>query len=216
MAASDFSEAREAMVERHLEARGIKDARVLAAFRAVPREMFVAPKFAALAYGDHPLDIGFGQTISQPYIVALMAEAAEIGPDDRVLEVGAGSGYAAAILGHLARAVIAVERHAGLAGMARERLQALGLSNVDIRHGDGLEAAAGEGPFDAILAAAASRNVPSSLVEQLVPGGRLVIPVGGQAGVQDLLRITRLPEGGVARQSLCAVRFVPLVAGDPA
>lgn len=204
------------MVERQLEARGIADERVLAAFRATPRELFVAPEYAAQAYGDHPLPIGFSQTISQPYIVALMAEAAAIEPADRLLEVGAGSGYAAAILARLAGEVVAVERHAGLADAARARLDGLGLGNVEVRHGDGLAIAAQDGPFDAIIVPAASQSIPSVLVGQLVAGGRLVIPVGGQFGGQELLRITKLQGGGLKRDSLGGVRFVPLVGGAPA
>ena len=207
----DFARLREDMIEHQIAGRGLRDPALLAAFRAIPREMFVAPEYAGEAYGDHPLPIGAGQTISQPYIVALMIDAAGIGGGDRVFEVGAGSGYAAAILGHLAAAVIAVERHAELAEAARGRIARLGLANVEIVDGDGTAGWPAAAPYDAILTAAAAPAVPQPLVDQLRPGGRLVIPLGAPGGIQQLVKLTRLAGGGVAQEALCAVRFVPLV-----
>lgn len=206
-----FAEAREAMVERDIVARGIDDPALLAAFRAVPREVFVAPELAAVAYCDRPLPIAAGQTISQPYIVALMIAAAAVGPDDHVLEVGAGSGYAAAVIGHIARDVVAIERHGELAAAAGERIARLGHGNVRIVHGDGSFGWPEAAPFDAILVAAAASEVPIALTRQLKPGGRLVIPVGHRWGIQTLMRFTRKMDGGLDRERLCEVRFVPLV-----
>ncbi|WP_310468579.1 protein-L-isoaspartate(D-aspartate) O-methyltransferase [Sphingomonas sp.] len=201
------------MIELHIAARGVRDPALLAAFRAVPRELFVAAEYAAEAYGDHPLPIAAGQTISQPYIVALMVDAAAVGGGDCVLEVGAGSGYAAAILGHLAASVVAVERHAELADAARARLARLGLANVRIVDGDGTGGWPAAAPYDAILTAAAAPAVPPALVDQLGPGGRRVIPLGAPGGIQQLVRLTRDGAGRLARDDLCAVRFVPLVGG---
>ena len=224
----DFAAARAAMVEQQLERRGIADPQILAAFRAVPREAFVAPAQASLAYGDHPLPIGAGQTISQPYIVALMIEAAAVAPGDRVLEVGAGSGYAAAILGQVAGEVVAVERVAALAAGevvavervaalaagARERMARLGYANVRIVTGDGTLGWPDDAPFDAILAAASGSHVPQALIDQLKPGGRLVMPLGDPGAVQYLVKLTRRRDGSIARDTLCAVRFVPLIGAQ--
>lgn len=202
------------MVERQLRGRGIGDERLLAAFAVVPREEFVSPELAAHAYSDGPLPIGCGQTISQPYIVALMAESARIGPTDRVLEVGAGSGYAAAILGRVAGSVIAIERMPELAAMARERLLRLGFGNVRIVEGDGTVGWPEDAPYDAILAAASGRDVPQSLVAQLAPGGRLVMPLGAPGAIQSLVAVTRREDGGLDREDLGAVRFVPLIGAE--
>lgn len=199
------------MVDRQLRARGIRDERLLAAFADVPREQFVAPELAPNAYSDGPLPIGHGQTISQPYIVALMVEAAAIAPSDSVLEVGAGSGYAAAILGRLAQSVIAVERVPELADEARQRLAALGFGNVRVVGGDGTLGHPEKAPYDAILCAASGREVPQSLVAQLAPGGRLVMPLGAPGSIQHLVVVTRAEDGTLARRELCAVRFVPLI-----
>jgi len=206
-----FATAREAMVLNQIARRGIADPALLAAFRAVPREDFVAPEFAADAYGDYPLPIAAGQTISQPYIVALMIDAAGISGADRVLEVGAGSGYAAAVLGHVAASVVAIERHAELAAVARERIARLGLANVTIVEGDGTLGWPDAAPFDAILAAAGAARVPLPLLDQLRPGGRLVIPLGAPGAVQQLVKLTRNSDGRIACEELCPVRFVPLV-----
>jgi protein-L-isoaspartate(D-aspartate) O-methyltransferase len=208
---TDFATLRERMVARQIAARGIDDAALLGAMRTVPRELFVAPALAAAAYEDCALPIEDGQTISQPYIVALMIAAAGIGRDDHVLEVGAGSGYAAAVLGQIAGSVIAVERHAALALAAAERIARLNYENVRIVRGDGTLGWAREAPFDAILVAAGASQVPAALVEQLRPGGRLVMPLGSRWVGQTLVKLTRGPDGVLRRERLCAVRFVPLV-----
>ena len=208
---TDFAELRAQMVERQIAGRGISDTALLDAFRAVPRELFVPPEHVSQAYGDHPLPIGCGQTISQPYIVALMIEAAAIGPSDRVLEVGAGSGYAAAVIGRLAAHVVAVERKPELAAAARDRLARLAYSNVEIVEGDGSLGWPARAPFDAVLAAASGSHVPDALVDQLAPRGRLVMPVGGQMWTQKLVKVTRLADGETRRETLCKVRFVPLI-----
>jgi protein-L-isoaspartate(D-aspartate) O-methyltransferase len=203
---------RVAMVEHQLTERGIRDQRLLAAFRAVPRESFVDEAVAELAYEDSPLPIGEGQTISQPYVVALMIEALGVRTGDRVLEVGAGSGYAAAILSQLAGRVDAIERQPALAEAARDRLRRLGYDNVDLRTGDGTRGLPAEAPFDAILVSAGGPAIPTPLIDQLAPGGRLVIPVG-KAREQRLLRITTSEDGRAYQEDLGPVRFVPLV-GD--
>lgn len=210
----DFAAEREVMVERHLRRRGIRDQRIFDAFLAVPREVFVGAEFAHLAYGDHPLPIAAGQTISQPYIVALMIEAAGIAPGDHVLEVGAGSGYAAAVIGRIAASVVAVERHGELVGIAAERLAKLGYDNVTIVEGDGTKGWPGAAPYDAILAAASGSHVPRALIEQLRIGARIVMPLGGPGESQDLVRATKRADGSIERHSLGAVRFVPLIGAE--
>jgi protein-L-isoaspartate(D-aspartate) O-methyltransferase len=207
----DPAEAREHMVRRHLEARGIRDSAVLAAMRSVPREAFLPPELEEFAYADSPLPIERGQTISQPYIVALMAAAAALRSGDRVLEVGTGSGYAAAILSRIAREVDTIERHEELARLATERLARLGFANVSVRHGDGTLGWPEHAPYDAIIVAAGGPKVPEALLDQLVPGGRLVMPVGEGRGVQRLLRVTRGPDGRLHQEELGDVRFVPLI-----
>ena len=202
------------MVDRQLRSRGIGDERLLAAFAEIPRERFVAAELAPFAYSDGPLPIGHGQTISQPYIVALMIEAAALSPSDKVLEVGAGSGYAAAILGRVACSVIAVERVPELAAEARERLAGLGSQNVRVVEGDGTLGFSTAAPFDAILAAASGRDVPQSLVAQLAPGGRLVMPLGAPGAIQHLVVVTRREDGTLDRRDLGAVRFVPLIGAE--
>lgn len=199
------------MVRRHIKGRGISDPRVLEAMEAVPREAFVGGVQARRAYADGPLPIGEGQTISQPYVVAWMAEAAEVGPGDRVLEVGTGSGYAAAVLGRLADAVYTVERHAVLAQAAAGRLGELGFDNVKVRHADGNRGWSEHAPYDAIVVAAAGPGVPGALREQLRKGGRLVMPVGGRWATQRLIRERRCESGEFTREELGAVRFVPLM-----
>ena len=211
---TDFAELRERMVERQLAARGIRDPRVLEAFRQVPREEFVAAAHRRQAYGDHPLPIEAGQTISQPYIVALMIEAAGVGPGDRVLEVGAGSGYAAAVMSRIAAEVIAIERKPELVAVARERMERLGYGNVTIVEGDGTRGCPDHSPFDAILAAASGSHVPQPLVDQLADGGRLVMPVGSQAWSQQLIKVTKLAGGRTERENLGEVRFVPLIGEE--
>jgi len=203
-------ERRDAMVREQLEARGVTDARVLDAFASVPRDRFVTAPDLAAAYEDHPLPIGAGQTISQPYVVALMVEALRVQATDRVLEVGAGSGYAAAILSCLAADVVAVERMPGLAAAAAARLAELGYANVRVVAGDGSIGVADAEPFDAICVSASAPRVPRALVAQLAPGGRLVVPVGSP-DEQQLVRVRVLESGRVRTKRLGAVRFVPLV-----
>jgi protein-L-isoaspartate(D-aspartate) O-methyltransferase len=199
--------ARERMVREQIQARGVKDPRVLAAMRAVPRHELVPEELRDHAYEDRPLPIGHGQTISQPYVVAFMTEELDIAPDERVLEVGTGSGYQAAVLGELAREVYSVEIVEPLAERARADLARLGYSNVHVRAGDGYRGWPEHAPYDAIVVTAAPDHVPQPLIDQLAPGGRLVLPVG--RGIQELVRITR-DEHGVHEEHLIGVRFVPM------
>ena len=212
--ASDFDTEREAMVDRQLRRRAITEPDILDAFRAVPREAFIGSGYAHLAYGDHPLPIEAGQTISQPYIVALMIQAAAIGPDDRVLEVGSGSGYAAAVIGRIARQVIGIERQRDLVDASRDRVRNLGYANVEIVEGDGTCGHPDRAPYDAILAAASGSHVPAPLIEQLAPGGRLVMPLGDPGSVQRLVKVTKDENGEIQQSDLCAVRFVPLIGEE--
>ena len=211
---ADFTELRERMVERQIAGRGIRDPGILDAFRAVPREAFVARAHAEAAYDDNPLPIEAGQTISQPYIVALMIEAAEIRPGDKVLEVGAGSGYAAAVMSRIADEVVAIERQHDLVAVSRERLRRLGYTNVRIVEGDGTRGCPEEAPFDAILAAASGSHVPQPLLDQLASGGRLVMPVGSPGDIQHLLKVTKREDGTLQQSDLGAVRFVPLIGEE--
>jgi protein-L-isoaspartate(D-aspartate) O-methyltransferase len=211
---TDFASEREAMVERQLRRRGITEPAILDAFLAVLREAFVADEYAHLAYGDHPLPIEAKQTISQPYIVALMIQAAAIKPGDRVLEVGAGSGYAAAVMSRIAARVVAIERQHELVELARERLRRLGYDNVEIVEGDGSVAWPADAPYDAILAAASGSHVPQPLVDQLASGGHLVMPLGEPEQVQNLVRLTKRQDGSLERSDLGAVRFVPLIGKE--
>lgn len=204
---------RERMVATQLRDRGIRSAAVLDAMASVPREAFVERGFEDAAYDDAALPIAEGQTISQPYIVALMAEAAEVAPGDEVLEVGAGSGYAAAVLGRIAAHVTAVERNAALADAARRRLAALGASNVDIVVGDGTLGWPGGPRFDAILVAAGGPEVPQALKAQLADGGRLVMPVG-EPRHQQLVRLRRRGDDDFDVDVIAAVAFVPLVGAQ--
>ncbi|MBB5574561.1 MULTISPECIES: protein-L-isoaspartate(D-aspartate) O-methyltransferase [Rhizobium] len=200
------------MVEKQIAGRGIRDPALLDAMRLVPREKFVEKGFEIFAYNDCPLPIGKGQTISQPYMVALMIEAAEVKPDDTVLEIGAGLGYATAILSRMAGHVFAVERHASLAAGAAERLQRLGYDNIDLRCGDGSKGWPKAAPFGAIIVSAAAPEVPQALKEQLATGGRLVIPVGREEYRQTLLKIVRKGPDDFTTQTLGAVIFVPLIS----
>lgn len=202
--------ARERMVNRHLIPRGITHERVLEAMRRVPRERFVPVDLEEFAYDDAPIPIAQGQTISQPFMVATMIQAAELEPSDRVLEVGAGSGYGAAILGQVASHVWTIERHAQLAGEARALLAELGYTNIEVVHGDGTLGLPAHAPFDAIVVTAGGPTIPPPLIEQLVVGGRLVLPVG-PPGVQELVRVRRTSTGS-DRETLAQVRFVPLVS----
>ena len=213
-AMTDFAREREAMVERHLRRRGISEREILDAFRAVPREAFISDDYAHLAYGDHPLPIEAQQTISQPYIVALMIQAAAIKRGDKVLEVGAGSGYAAAVISRIAGKVIGIERQHELVEVARERLRRLGYANVEIVEGDGTRGCREQAPFDAILAAASGSHVPRPLVEQLAPNGRIVMPIGEPGWAQELVKATKQEDGVLKQENLGGVRFVPLIGEE--
>jgi protein-L-isoaspartate(D-aspartate) O-methyltransferase len=199
------------MVRTQIARRGIRDAAVLEAMRSVPREAFVPPEMAEFAYEDHPLPIGEGQTISQPYIVALMTAALRLAPHDRVLEIGTGSGYAAAVLGRIAREVYTIERHGALADAAAARLRALEFTNVHVLHGDGTLGWREHAPYDAIVVAAGGPKVPEALLAQLAVGGRLVIPIGEDKALQTLVRVTRQADGRFTQEDLGDVRFVPLI-----
>lgn len=208
---ADFRAARHRMVDTQLAARGIRDSRLLDAMREIPREAFVPPGREEQAHDDSPLPIAEGQTISQPYIVARMIEAAEVAQGDHVLEVGAGSGYAAAVLSRMAARVVAVERRPALAEAARERLTRLGFGNVEIVVADGTLGWPREAPYEVIIVSAGAPAVPEALKGQLAPDGRLVIPVGRGDGIQTLLRITRTGPADYDELILEPVRFVPLI-----
>ena len=211
LAADSHEPARGRMVDQQLRARGISDRSVLDAMARVPRHRFVPAPLQHLAYEDHPLPIGFDQTISQPYIVAYMTEAAAVEPGDKVLEIGTGSGYQAAILGELAREVHTVEIVPELAERARAQLSLMGYANVHVRTGDGYEGWPEHAPFDAIVVTAAPDHVPPALVEQLAVGARMVIPVG--RGDQQMRVITKTARGMIDERTI-PVRFVPLVRPD--
>jgi protein-L-isoaspartate(D-aspartate) O-methyltransferase len=200
------------MVRRQIEARGIQDTAVLRAMRHVPRHSFVPEAPPAQAYGDYPLPIGLGQTISQPYIVAFMAEAADVSAEDRVLEIGTGSGYGAAVLAELASEVYTIEIVPELADRARGILGRLGIGNVKVRTGNGWMGWPEHAPYDAVVVTAAPDEVPPNLVDQLALGGRLVVPVGTL--FQDL-RVLRKTPGGMVEEASFPVRFVPMVRTRP-
>ena len=202
---------RRRMVRRQIAGRGIADRRVLAAMEKVPREAFLPEALQEFAYEDTPLPIEEGQTMSQPYIVARMAEAADVGPVDRVLEIGAGSGYAAAVLGELAGRVFTIERHATLADLARARLRQLGYDNVEVRTGDGTVGWPERAPFDAIIATASGPRVPDAWRAQLAVEGRLVMPVGATPTHQRLIRLTRTGPETWHEEEIEEVCFVPLI-----
>ncbi len=207
--AIDYSKARLKMVEEQIVARGIKDPRVIEAMKKVPRHLFVEEALQGQAYGDHPLPIGEKQTISQPYMVALMTEALLLEGKEKVLEIGTGSGYQAAILAELAEKVFSIERIRSLAIRARELLYRLGYYNFEIKIFDGTLGWVEESPFDAIIVTAGAPEIPQSLIDQLAPGGRLVIPVG-DAYVQELIRVTKTGEG-LKKEELGGCRFVKLI-----
>jgi protein-L-isoaspartate(D-aspartate) O-methyltransferase len=196
-----------------LRRRGIGDQAVLRAMDEVPREHFVEPGYLDAAYADHALPIACGQTISQPYVVAYMTERLEVRPHHRVLEVGTGSGYQAAVLSRLAREVVTIERYRTLAEAARGRLQTLGFNNVEVIVGDGLAGVPGRAPYDRIIVTAAAEHIPDALVDQLSEGGVMVLPVGPHAGPQEIVKLTKTNEG-VVRDDLIGVRFVPLLPGQ--
>lgn len=207
----DFFLLRDIMVSDQLEARGIRDPAVLAAMRQVPREEFVPAELAGHAYDDNPLPIGEGQTISQPFMVAYMTEALEPARTDRVLEIGTGSGYAAAVLSQVVAEVHTVERIAELASTARERLNRLGYANICVHVGDGSLGWPEHAPYDAIVVTAGAPQVPQPLLEQLAVGGRLVIPVGPHQRIQTLVRVRQVSPGDFRYESHFGVMFVPLI-----
>lgn len=196
-----------------LRQRGISDAAVLRALDEVPREHFVQDRFADAAYADQALPIACGQTISQPYLVAYMTEKLGVRPDQRVLEVGTGSGYQAAILSRIAREVVSIERYRTLADAARARLATLGYQNVDVVLGDGLTGVPDRAPFDRIMITAAAETIPEALLGQLADGGVMVLPLGPHMGTQRLIKLTKIANG-VEREELLGVRFVPLLPGQ--
>jgi len=209
----DFTRLREVMVNRQIIDRGVNDPDVIKAMRKVPRHLFVPQKNRAFSYGDHPLPIGEGQTISQPYIVAFMTEALKLKPGEKVLEVGTGSGYQAAILAELIDEVYSIEIIEALGKRAQETLGKLGYKNVHIKIGDGHKGWAQKAPFDAIIVTCAPEQIPRPLVEQLKEGGRMIIPVGRVGTVQKLVRGVKTG-GRIKTEDVMLVRFVPMVSGD--
>lgn len=209
------NKARLQMIELQLIARGIRDPRVLRAMATVPREKFVGDEFQSAAYQDRPLPIEESQTISQPYVVAWMCEAARLRDEDRALEIGTGSGYGAAVMAELCSSVVTIERHAPLCDSARERLEKLGYgARVRVFCGDGTLGWPEGAPYDAICVAAGGPHPPKSLLRQLKVGGRLIMPVGDDQKHQHLVRITAMPDGSFDRESLGAVTFVPLIGAE--
>ncbi len=211
---TDYSRLRERMVERQIAGRGVRSEKVLDAMRKVPRERFLPNRQGVWAYDDAPLPIGDGQTISQPYIVAYMTEALALVGGERVLEIGTGSGYAAAVLAEIAADVYTIERIDGLAIMARANLAELGYENVHVRQGDGTLGWPEQAPFDGIIVTAGGPDVPDTLKNQLEIGGRLVMPIGKTAWYQELVRITRTAETEFDMEYLMPVRFVPLIGEE--
>src|SRR3954454_14979587 len=207
----DLARQRRQMIDLQVAGRGITDPLVLEAMRRVPRERFVSEGLEEFAYEDSPLPIEAGQTISQPYIVAAMSEAAEVQPGDRVLEIGTGSGYAAAVLSMIADQVYTVERHAELAEIARQRFERLGYDNIQVRVGDGTQGWPDAQPFDAILVTAGGPSIPDTLRHQLAMGGRLLMPVGATQRHQSLIKLVRTSQTEYAEQDLGGVMFVPLI-----
>ncbi len=203
-----FARARQKMVRHDLRGRDITDAKVLEVMGRIPRERFVPPSQKRKAYADHPLPIGHKQTISQPYIVAVMTQVAKPKPESRALDVGTGSGYQAAVLAKLCKEVYSIEIVKPLAEEAKKRLAEMGYDNVTVRCGDGYRGWPEKAPFDVIIVAAAPDHVPQPLIDQLAPGGRLVIPVGNAR--QELILIEKQPDGTIRRTNVCGVRFVPM------
>ncbi len=197
-----------------LRRRGITDAAVLRAMDEVPREMFVPPSMREQAYQDHALPIACGQTISQPYVVAYMTELLELEPQHRVLEIGTGSGYQAAVISRISSSVVSVERYRTLAQSARKAFDRIGYTNIEVIAGDGFEGARHHGPFDRIIVTAAAETVPQALIDQLVEGGIMVLPLGPHVGPQHIVRLRKKSGGELTREELIAVRFVPLLPGQ--
>lgn len=206
----DFSSARNEMVEVQIKLRGISDKAVLQALRKVPRHLFVEPEFLSQAYSDSALPIKENQTISQPYIVALMTQSAMLSVDDRVLEIGTGSAYQAAVLAEIVKEVYTIEIVESLAHTAEGKLKNLGYKNVTVKHGDGYQGWQEKSPFDAILITAAAPKIPQPLIDQLKVGGRLVLPLGETKSSQDLMVLTKLEDGSLEEQFIAAVIFVPM------
>ena len=204
----DYEKARKRMVTGQIARRGIKDRNTLKAMRKVERHLFVPPMYMHMAYDDSPLSIGYGQTISQPYIVAYMTELIKPRPGDKILEIGAGSGYQAAVLAEIVDKVYTIEIIDELAKTASERLQKLGYNNVEVINGDGYYGLEEEAPFDAIIVTAASEHIPPSLIKQLKDGGKMIIPVGSPFFVQTLMLVEK-KKGKISTSSLMPVRFVP-------
>lgn len=206
-----YGEMHERMINNDIVARGVEDPAVIEAMRTVPRHLFVRDRDQARAYNDHPMPIGYGQTISQPYIVAAMTQLLQLKGGEKVLELGAGSGYQAAVAAEIAAEVVTIEIVEPLARQAAERFKELGYNNVTVIHGDGYLGWPQEAPYDAIIVTAAAEHIPPPLVEQLKPGGRMIIPVGQPGAVQTLTLLMKDLEGNVRTESLMMVRFVPLL-----
>jgi protein-L-isoaspartate(D-aspartate) O-methyltransferase len=197
-----------------LRRRGITDQAVLRAMDEVPREHFVESGFATSAYADQALPIACGQTISQPFVVAYMTEQIELKPEHRVLEIGTGSGYQAAVLSRLAREVVSIERYRTLADTARDRFKTLGYDNIVVRSGDGMTGAPDLAPFDRIIVTAAAEDIPPALLSQLAPRGKMILPLGPRDDSQHIVKLTKAADGSVSRETLIGVRFVPLLPGQ--
>ncbi|MEE8561872.1 MAG: protein-L-isoaspartate(D-aspartate) O-methyltransferase [Gemmatimonadota bacterium] len=205
---------REQIASPALGEYAVEDGRVLGAMRTVPRHLFVPPDLLKLAYADRPLPIGHGQTISQPFIVAAMTELLQVGPGDRILEIGTGSGYQAAVLAEIVGRVFTIEIVEPLAEDAEVRLGRLGYDNVEVRWGDGYYGWEEKAPFQGIVVTAAASHIPPPLLEQLQPGGRMVIPVGPPLQVQTLMLVEKRPDGSIVQRSLMPVRFVPFTRNE--
>ncbi|MBW1702082.1 MAG: protein-L-isoaspartate(D-aspartate) O-methyltransferase [Deltaproteobacteria bacterium] len=208
----DYTRLREHMVKQQIMARGVEEPRVLEAMRKVPRHLFVPEKYRAFSYRDHPLPIGQGQTISQPYIVAFMTEALDLKPDEKVLEIGTGSGYQAAILAELVKEVYTIEIVEKLGKRAQRTLEILGYKNIHVKIGDGYKGWPEKAPFDAVIVTCAPERIPEALVQQLNDGGRMIIPVGKAGAIQELVRAVK-KKGKLKTNEVMRVRFVPMVKG---
>lgn len=209
-AADRFQEQRQTMVSRDIKGRGIRDTQVLAAMAKIPRHLLVGERYRNDAYSDHPLPIGEGQTISQPYVVALMTEALKLGRGDRVLEIGTGSGYQAAVLAEIVKEVRSIEIRQGLARSAAARLKELGYANVTVKYADGYFGWEEHAPYDAIIITAAANHIPPPLIKQLKEGGRLILPLGSTVFYQTLTLVTKLKGGELDVRQLDPVTFVPM------
>lgn len=211
VANNDYIQQRIELVEKHLKPKGIKDKKVLEAMLTVPRHIFVPEEYRDYAYDDSPLPIGKNQTISQPFIVALMIQELNLEGKEKVLEIGTGSGYAAAVISRIVEQVFTIERHKGLAIQAKECFTELGYYNIKIKIGDGTQGLVKKAPFEAILVSAAAPVIPETLSSQLAPGGIMMIPIGEKKGIQKLVRLTKEGEKDLEIEELDYVRFVPLI-----